>query len=263
MARRKETTLLPHTDPYYIRFSESKDFDSERIWNFVINELEDQYKARPRDDDIFRFYLFVKQNKLVVLSQIRKEFAIKHPPMQCSSKSPVVLDDLSQRLANMPYPVMETVKKYHRLAKGQENKAHCKEIKLLAEIFEKGRNFGMSFVPSQIKELTRPRFGKKRLFRFLHQDPMIRLTLRAIEKMRERFFLTFGGVSVCVGCLSYACVRSLPFSLYVNSILRFRDHEGSPFLTKMHFVFGKHLWIPIPQKLVEKSHYLSPPKKVR
>ena len=28
-------------------------------------------------------------------------------------------------------------------------------------------------------------------------------------------------------------------------------------MTKMHFVFGKHLWIPIPQKLVEKSHYLS------
>ena len=88
MANRRQSPQLTHDDPYYFRFSDAKNFDSEkeRIWNFIKKELEDQYKARPRDDDIFRFHLFVRQNKTLVLSQIRKEFAVKHPLSLCLRK---------------------------------------------------------------------------------------------------------------------------------------------------------------------------------
>ena len=190
MANRRQSPQLTHDDPYYVRFSGAKSFDSEkeRIWNFIKKELEDQYKARPRDDDIFRFHLFVRQNKTLVLSQIRKEFAVKHPPVVISSESSVALDELSTRIANMPYPVMEKIKKYHRIEVASRNKNLVREVKLLDEIFAKGRPFGLQFVPSQIRSIARPNAGyRKKLFKYPHPDPIIRITMRSIERMKERF----------------------------------------------------------------------------
>ena len=111
--RHRASPVRSHDHLYYVRYFKTKSFETEKehLWNFLTKELESQYKRRPRDDNIFRFYLFVKQNKTIVLSQIRKEFAVKHPPVIISLESSVSLDELTSRISNMPYPVLEKIKK--------------------------------------------------------------------------------------------------------------------------------------------------------
>ena len=86
----------------------------------------------------------------------------------------------------MLYPVTEKIKKYHRIEVASRNKNLVREIKLLDEIFAKGQPFGLQYVPSQIRSIARPNAGyRKKLFRYPHPDPIIRM--RSIERMKERF----------------------------------------------------------------------------
>ena len=93
------------------------------------------------------------------MSQIRKEFAVKHP-----------------------------LSLFRRIEVASRNKNLVREVKLLDEIFAKGRPFGLQFVPSQIRSIARPNAGyRKKLFKYPHPDPIIRITMRSIERMKERF----------------------------------------------------------------------------
>ena len=183
-------SLLTHDDPYYVRFFETSGFESEkeRIWKFILKELEAQYKSRPYDDNIFRFFLFVKQNKILVLSQIRKEFPIKHPPVAISVSNQNSKDTISEQIATMPYPVFEKIKTYHRIGRAFENRVLVKEIQLLARLSQPDQPYGFQYTPSQIRAVTRPHAGsRKKIYRYPHPDPLIRLAMRAVERMKNEF----------------------------------------------------------------------------
>ena len=155
--------------------------DKSGILNFIFAEFADRIKCRPRDDKLFSFFLFMKNNTDVVWQVISRAFATRYPPISENTAESDV-DELCYLIGTLPSVIRTRIEKSHREIKAKHMRKVSKEIKVMSFILSKEE-----YKPSMIAKIAQEKPKTKcsnwycGTFCF-YSDPNKRLALKAVTQ---------------------------------------------------------------------------------